>query len=302
MAKALVFGEVLWDLFGEERQIGGAPFNFCGHLSRLGDDAALLSAVGTDPLADETLAQAIQIGINTAWILRNSSSTGRCLVERDETGTPHYNVLTGVAYDHVSLSEEQLAAIRNGNYDLFYFGTLAQRNEISRKTLVTLLQEIPFPLVFCDINIRPPFFSAESLGYSLSHCHIVKVSREEFHYLEDLGLVTTAERCEAPEEAMCIALAEHYRNLRAVILTLDKDGAMICDVASGRILRSSKPQSKLVSAVGAGDSFSACFIHNLLAGRPLEECLERSILLSDYVVTQLGALPEYPDGLLEKLS
>ena len=46
----LAFGEVLWDIIDGEPRIGGAPLNFCAHCSRLGDDVAILSAVGMDDL------------------------------------------------------------------------------------------------------------------------------------------------------------------------------------------------------------------------------------------------------------
>ena len=49
------FGEILWDIFGDTRSIGGAPFNFAAHFASLGGAAALISAVGEDLLGDEAL-------------------------------------------------------------------------------------------------------------------------------------------------------------------------------------------------------------------------------------------------------
>ena len=47
---ALCFGEILFDVFGDDRCIGGAPFNFAAHFAQLGGEAVMVSAVGDDEL------------------------------------------------------------------------------------------------------------------------------------------------------------------------------------------------------------------------------------------------------------
>lgn len=56
----------------------------------------------------------------------------------------------------------------------------------------------------------------------------------------------------------------------------------------------------MVSAVG-GDSFSACMLISLLSGLDYKSALDRSVTLADYVVTQLGAIPDYTDELKQAL-
>ena len=93
-------------------------------------------------------------------------------------------------------------------------------------------------------------------------------------------------------------LAKRYKKLKYICLTLGKNGAMIYDCKNRVVLYSDKPKGKPVSTVGAGDSFAACFLTSLLSGYAIEKCLDRAIALSDYVVTQLGAVPEYdPENL-----
>lgn len=99
----------------------------------------------------------------------------------------------------------------------------------------------------------------------------------------------------APER-ICDALCARFPNIRLLLLTLGKDGAMLCSPETGP-LWSIRPESKAVSTVGAGDSFAACFLYNYLAGHSLQKCLNRGVLLSDYVVTQTGAVPSYPAAL-----
>jgi len=73
-------------------------------------------------------------------------------------------------------------------------------------------------------------------------------------------------------------------------------------VKNGNILyKSSKPKNKAISTVGAGDGFSACFLYNYLAGNKLNDCTERAILLSDFIVTRYEAVPEYTNELCKKI-
>ena len=46
----LSFGEVLWDVYPEQKYIGGAPLNFAAHFVKNGGKASMLSAVGNDNL------------------------------------------------------------------------------------------------------------------------------------------------------------------------------------------------------------------------------------------------------------
>ena len=47
-ATVVVLGEVLWDIFGETRRLGGAPLNFAAHARRLGHAVSLISGLGID--------------------------------------------------------------------------------------------------------------------------------------------------------------------------------------------------------------------------------------------------------------
>ena len=285
MIRVCSFGEVLWDLFGSERAIGGAPFNFSAHLSRLGAEVTFVSAVGSDPLGSETLdcIRAMGMSADSVAVLPDRP-TGYCAVSL-VNGAPDYDLAEGVAYDSIPLPGKNVLENR---YDALYFGTLASRNPESARTRDTLLRSCAAREIFFDINIRGKYWSSESLAEVLPYVTILKFSREE------MGVFGKGN-----EKKICEKLFRTYPNLRLIVLTRDKDGAWIFDGKT--VLKSEKPRSKVVSTVGAGDSFSACFLYNYLAGQSLSVCLERAIRLSDYVVTQLGAIPDYPDDLLSRI-
>jgi len=291
--KILTFGEVLWDLFPQRREIGGTALNFSAHMAALGDPVQLISAVGNDELGLETRKYLTGLGLNLQYVTTQEVLTGRCNVTVAADGTPSYSLQEDVSYDHIVFQQpipEDAAA--------FYFGTLSQRGEVSRSTLARILTRLPAGcLRFCDINIRAPFYDADSVERCLKNCDILKVSRDEAYVFPELGF------CEADStqpEALCRELCRRYA-IRQVILTMDSEGAMVYLPEEDRFIRALPPPTKVLSTVGAGDSFSACYVHNLLAGKTPEACLERAVLLSAYVVSCLGAVPAYPPQLLEEI-
>ena len=276
--KILAFGEILWDIFGDKKEIGGAPFNFSAHMAKLGADVFMVSALGSDELGECAFTYVKKYGIHTDYIAVSEKPTGYCKVTLNGN-TPHYELVTGVAYDMITCPEV------SGEFDAFYMGTLAQRNLASQLTLEKLLNSVKAKDIFFDINIRQTYYKKEIIENSLKHTSILKISREEMHVFSELGIADAS----SPEE-LCMSLAERFP-LKIILVTLDKDGAMLFSCKEKSFLYSRKPESKVVSTVGAGDSFSACFLYNYLIGTSLETCLDRAVTLSDYVVTKLGAVP-----------
>ena len=51
--KILSFGEIIWDVYENEKFIGGAPLNLAAHCSKQGANSFMLSSVGNDDLGKE---------------------------------------------------------------------------------------------------------------------------------------------------------------------------------------------------------------------------------------------------------
>lgn len=285
--KVLVFGEILYDIFGDERKLGGAPLNFACHFAQLGGDAVMISAVGNDAMGREALEEAASYGVDVARVAISEKPTGFCRVTL-KGGAPSYDLVYPVAYDEITAKDIPARA------DGVYFGTLAQRGDISRNTLEKILENVSGKTFF-DINIRQRYYDAGMVGYSLEKADVLKVSREEIGVFEELGLCDTSE-----PEKVCVSLAKKYK-IGTVIVTLDKDGAFVYDAENDSVIYSRKPEGKPVSCVGAGDSFSAAYFHAMLCGETSEKCLERAITLSDHIVTVLGAVCRYPEDLKKRL-
>ncbi|MBR6349720.1 MAG: hypothetical protein IKR67_04145, partial [Lachnospiraceae bacterium] len=102
--KLTVFGEILWDITEDEKNIGGAPFNFAAHAARQGADVCLITAVGNDEPGDEALRECERMNLPIDCIARVDRPTGSCRVQLQD-GTPAYDLSGDMAYDHIPLPE-----------------------------------------------------------------------------------------------------------------------------------------------------------------------------------------------------
>ena len=282
--KLLSFGEILWDVYPECKYIGGAPLNFAAHFSRHGGDAYMLSALGDDELGRDTLCVLEDLNVSSDYVLKNAYPTGRCLVTLDEKSAPAYNLLENVAWDHIAADKI------HEDFDVLYFGTLALRCEDNRRTLEKVLKT-EYREIFCDVNLRAPFYSKESVNFAFENATLVKISEEELE--EVLRLI---EVNETDFEKISLETERKFPNIKIVIITLGKNGAVAHD--GHKMFRVPAVPCKAVSTVGAGDSFSAAFLWKYLSGEPVEECLAHASKIASFVVSQYDAVPEYKEDLL----
>ena len=269
--RVVSFGEILFDVIGGVPYLGGAPLNLAAHLRIQGAETTLISAVGNDPLGRDALEQIGKLGLDTGTIaVLDGFPTGTVTVLLDERKVAAYDFAMDTAYDHIPVPGFDTEV------DLFCFGTLAQRSPESRGTLARLRKMLDC-LFFYDVNLRQGFYSKEILEESLYSADIVKLNEDEFPVLAAMfGLP------DDPEE-----LRRRF-GLQMVLLTLGPEG---CDLySSGGVIHSPAVPVKVVSTVGAGDSFSAAFLYHYLTGSTLNEALTAGNLLAAKIAGQKGAI------------
>ena len=288
--KILAFGEILFDVDvrKNEKKLGGAPMNFCSHLSKLGAEGYILSSVGKDDLGEEALEAAEKFNVNKKYIILNEKSTGVCNVTYHGS-EPDYDLSRIGAYDNICVTDEMLEEMKKEDFDILYFGTLAQRQKESKDSLLKVLDNVSFRKIFCDMNLRQHYYSDEVLSFSLEKTDILKINRDEFEFLKEKGF------CDSVKN-----LCKKY-NIEKVLLTLDKDGAELYDYTEDKTYFSRGVETEEVSSVGAGDSMCACFLYNYLKGEPLQVCLEKANIMGAYVVSKKEAIPDYTGELISKV-
>ena len=279
--KVIGFGEIIWDVYPEESVIGGAMLNFCSHMAHLGDTVCLLSAIGQDGLGKAALDELKRHGVMTGFVQKNKKDTGRCIVTLDENKKPTFNVLTDTSYANIRADVPVIEKIRVFGADLFVFNTLIQRSPVSRKALKTILDKVSFPEIFCDINIRQGCYDRESLLLSIFNFSYL------FYILLDLGIIEPYDPADLPR-----AVAEKFRNIRAVIYTRGAEGSEVFDAKSGETFRSGRPeQVEVVSTVGAGDCYGATFCHCYFSGKTIPEAISEATKRANIVVSHREAVP-----------
>ncbi len=282
-------GEALWDVLPEGKKIGGAPANFAYHVSQFGLPSAVVSAVGKDTLGDEIIENFTSKGLNHL-IATVPYPTGTVQVEIDQAGIPQYDIKENVAWDNIPYTAmlENLAQRTKA----VCFGSLAQRNIVSRKTINLFLDAMPQDsdtLVVFDVNLRQGFYNKEILCNSMSRCNILKINDEE--------LVTVSRMFGYPGidlQDKCWILLGKY-NLKMLILTCGINGSYV--FTPGNVSFQPTPRVEVADTVGAGDSFTAAFIASVLRGKSVAEAHRKAVETSAFVCTRKGAMPVLPPEL-----
>ncbi len=284
-------GEALWDVLPEGKKIGGAPANFAYHVSQFGLPSCVVSAVGDDALGKEIIENFTSKGLNQL-IAEVPYPTGTVQVEIDPAGVPQYEIKENVAWDnipytaHLEMLAEKTKAV--------CFGSLAQRNVVSRNTINLFLDAMPQnedTLVVFDVNLRQGFYNKEILCNSMKRCNILKINDEE--------LVTVSRMFGYPGidlQDKCWILLGKY-NLKMLILTCGINGSYV--FTPGNVSFHPTPKVEVADTVGAGDSFTAAFIASILKGKSVQEAHSTAVQTSAFVCTKKGAMPTLPSELTD---
>ena len=283
--RILSCGEVLWDLFPEGARFGGAPANFACHAAILGGDVSILSAVGDDARGDDALAILRSFGIDTSLIQRIADArTGSVGVSVDATGKPSFEIHPGSAWDRIAWTDALVAKI--AGVDAIYFGTLGQRDEISRATIRLALELAKKRgiLRVLDVNLRRPFYDAAIIREAIEQASVLKLSDDELREVAAACGIAL----DAKPEATLRSLLMRFE-LDLVVMTRGAKGALL--VSTDEAVDQPGIPTKVVDTVGAGDSFTAAFVIGLLRGTPRGAILRRACEIASAVCSQSGAVP-----------
>ena len=286
-------GEALWDVLPEGKKLGGAPANFAYHTRQFGLNSMAVSAIGEDKLGDETLAALDEKGLEYN-IARVPYPTGTVQVTLDDNGIPTYNIRENVAWDNIPFTPELEEIARN--CCAVCWGSLAQRNVVSRETIHRFLETMPDGdgrLKIFDVNLRQNFYNEEILCDSLRQCNVLKINDEE--------LVIIGRMFGYPGLDMrnkCWLILGKY-NLDMLVLTCGTNGSYV--FTPGRVSFQETPRVDVVDTVGAGDSFTGAFCSGILKGMSVPEAHKMAVDVSAYVCTQSGAMPVLPGSIVNRV-
>lgn len=295
MKYVIGIGEALFDCLPEGRKLGGAPANFAYHVSQFGLNGCAVSAIGDDELGREIIDKfnAVQLKHILPVV---EQPTGTVKVTLDDKGVPQYEICLGVAWDNIPLTNEMLDIAHQAQ--AVCFGSLAQRSERSRETIQAFLDAMPDDaLRVFDINLRQSWYTAKVIVESLQRANVLKINDEELDVVATmlLGEPTVPDKliAEDPEKTrrICRELIARYE-LDMLILTCGAIGSYVFTDSKESYVAT--PKVQVADTVGAGDSFTATFVAQLLLGKTIREAHEKAVAVSAYVCTQHGAMPLLP--------
>jgi fructokinase len=283
--RILSVGEILWDVFGDSEHLGGAPLNLAFHLARLGHDVALLTSVGDDARGGKALELVKEAGVDSRFIQTVSAPTGVARVTVAEAGQLAYDIERPAAYDLTALTSAALRGITEWNPGWICFGTLFHRMPKAMGATQALIDACPRAARFYDVNLRKGQYSAATVQRLAGLANILKLSEEE-----------------APEVAWLLGLAHVGREsllselkaefgYRAICLTRGKDGCAV--LWNGEYAEYPGYPVTVFDAVGAGDAFSAAFLHGWISCWPARRTAEFANRVGALIASRAGATPPW---------
>ncbi|MBF2066964.1 MAG: carbohydrate kinase [Calothrix sp. C42_A2020_038] len=269
--RVLCLGEILFDLLADQlgRQLsdveswtpypGGAPANVACALVKLGVPAGFVGCVGEDEPGDALVKLLRDVGVDITGVQRHQTAPTRQVYvvrslsgDRTFAGFGEYD--TGEFAD-TKLNAKELPSSLFEAADILVLGTLELAYPESAKAIyhaLDLAEKYDMKIVL-DVNWRPVFWhnpevAPDIIRQIFKKVDFVKLAKEEAEWLFDTS----------------DAGAINYRldSVDGVLVTDGENGCAYClNEQEGKLPAFSVP---VVDTTGAGDSFLAGFIYQLL--------------------------------------
>lgn len=275
------FGEVLWDIFPNQKKIGGAPLNVAVRLKSFQNSVSVISRIGKDELGNNLKEYINAKGLITKYLQEDKKlKTGDVKVTLDNTGSAKYEIVYPRAWDNIQLTAENIKIVKESS--IFVFGSLVCRNSISRNTLLELLKTSNYNVF--DVNLRPPFYDLEVLIQLMKASNFIKFNEEElFEISAYLGFK------ENNLEDSLIYISKKV-NTHNICVTKGEDGAVL--LYNDQLFYNNGYSVKVKDTVGAGDSFLATLINYIYKGDNPQNALDKACAMGALVASFDGANPE----------
>ncbi len=288
--QAVCFGEVLWDNFGKEKKIGGAPLNLSIRMNSLGINTSIISQVGNDSLGDK-LKFLIKRTRTTTQLISTTDNfpTSEVKVMVNKKGEAKYDITYPCAWDKIKVIKLYQDAVKKSN--MLIFGSLASRDEVSRKTLFNLINLSKFNVF--DVNLRPPHFSYTTLINLMKKSDFIKFNEEE---LEIISKKLGSNFNSINDNIMYIS---KKTKTKMICVSKGENGAIL--FINNKYYNQNGFKVKVIDTVGSGDSFLATILEGLISKKPYDLILKKACAIGAIVASKKGANPIIKDDEIKKL-
>ena len=288
--KAVAYGEVLWDVFANEKKIGGAPLNVALRMKTFGCEVAMISCVGNDEDGEAIINHVKSLGIDTSGVAQTENfATGLVNVTLNERGSASYEISYPSAWDKIVLNDfgKQITA----DADVLIYGSLVCRDEVSKRSLKELLKTQAYKVF--DVNLRKPHYSYEMLEELMHSADFIKFNDEE---LLEITAAMNSPFTSLKENMNFIA---EKTKVTDMCVTRGKHGALL--MWKGQLYENGGYPVEVADTVGAGDSFLAALITSVLTGKNPQTAIDFACAIGALVAEAPGANPEISNSKIEDL-
>ena len=259
---------------------GGKGANQAVAAAKLGADVLMMSKVGDDMFADNTMANFQRFGIDTRYVQRVPG------------------VSSGVAPIFVRAdSHNSILIVKGANAHLLPADIEAAAADLRECTLIVLQLEINLDTVYHAIEFAHRHGIAVLLNPAPA---LAGLSREHLAHLDflipnesELALIS-GHVVDSPQSAQTAARSLVTRGIRHVIVTLGEHGALYVGEEGEFQVPGVRVEAR--DTTGAGDAFIGCFIHHWNRDRHIRQAMERAVAYSACSVMGLGTQSSYPDS------
>lgn len=281
MENITAIGEILFDIYPGFRRIGGAPFNFIYHIHKLTGTGNIVSRIGDDELGSQAHSFLKTNKINTYYIQTDSKhKTGTAEANLDKNKVPHWNIPEGRAFDFIENNFEISELLERT--DILYYGTLIQRNEVSKEVVQSYFEKKI--IYFCDLNIRQNFFTRKSIERSLKNSTILKINEDELKLIHKMFLDGDYNRKKCAED-----IRKKF-DIELLAVTLGDEGAYL--FKENEVNFYTINIKNIVDTTGAGDAYAAMLLLGYLKNWDIYRINKAASELAGEIIQVSSALPK----------
>ena len=279
-----------------EANPGGAPCNVLSMLSRFGHKTAFIGKVGEDMFGRMLAGAITECGISAEGLRFDPDvNTTLAFVQKLPNGDRDFSFYRKPGAD-MMLREDEISEELIAGAKIFHFGTLSMTHpgvEAATRRAIEYAEKHGVLRSF-DPNLREPLWkdledARKAIRYGLAHCDVLKISDNEIQWLTG----------ETDFTAGVNALRAEF-DIPLILVSMGPDGSR----AYTKELMVEVParlNPNTVETTGAGDTFCACVLHDILENgletftrERLEHMLNLANAAASIVTTRRGALRVMP--------
>ena len=281
-----------------EANPGGAPCNVLAMLQKLNHKTAFIGKVGSDGFGAQLRQVAREAGINTDALYADPNvHTTLAIVHTKPGGDRDFSFYRDPGAD-MMLREDELPRSLLEDCRIFHFGTLSMTHTGVRNATTTAvrLAKAAGALISFDPNLRPPLWASleearKQIEWGLGQCDILKISDNEVEFFTG----------ETDYPAGAKKLLAQFPNIKLLNVTCGADGSYsFC--CGHQVFVPSFKLGGTIETTGAGDTFCACVLHDVLAHgvearseESLRDMLRFANAAAYLVTTKKGAIRSMPN-------